>query len=139
MDDQSCPIEPLARLFVEQCHRDIKLAWLQIEAAKEVLANTRWLLTRWAEQSRMEKSNGSPKWGSADPSEAARMGMFVMVESETGRQRERRNRFSQGDALLGWADRAAARQSCTLNSPLRDPGRHLESSTSRAQTRSPVH
>jgi hypothetical protein len=82
MDDQSCPIESLARPIVEQCHRDINLAWLQIEAAKEVLANTRWLLTRWAEQRRMEKSSGSPKWGSADRSEAARIGMFVMVESE---------------------------------------------------------
>ena len=106
MNDGSSPVA-LARPFIEQCHREIEVAWLQIEAAREVLARGRWLLARWSEQSRVEKSIGGARPGSFERSEAARIGMFVMVEPEIRRHRKRRKRSGRGDVLRTARSRGA--------------------------------
>jgi hypothetical protein len=97
MDDQFTRIE-LARPFIEQCHREIELAWLQIEAAKEVLTRGRWLLARWAEQSRAKTSNCIASPRPSDRSEAARMGMFVTLRPAAQPRRKPPTRSYRGDA-----------------------------------------
>jgi hypothetical protein len=36
--------------LIEQCRREIAAGWEQIDAARELLNRTRWLLDRWAAQ-----------------------------------------------------------------------------------------
>ena len=83
MEAEAQSIEALARPLIAQCRREIAAAWAQIEAAKDMLRRTRWLLARWAEQSQeqnqVEAPRESERLARSNRSEAARMGMFVFV------------------------------------------------------------
>jgi hypothetical protein len=92
MADQAVSAEALARPLIEQCRREIASAWVQIEAAREVLKRGRWLIDRWAEHSRLDEAHETAKLISLGRSEAARIGMFVSVETETRRHHQRRVR-----------------------------------------------
>ena len=89
MADQPCLVEAIARPLIEQCRREIAAAWVQIEAAREVLERGRWLVERWAERCRADESNERARLKSSDRSEAARIGMFVTVEPEIRRRARR--------------------------------------------------
>jgi hypothetical protein len=82
MTAQSQSIEALARPLIEQCRREIAAAWAQIEAAKDMLRRSRWLLARWAEQSGAESPMENERLARASRSEAARIGMFVTVPDD---------------------------------------------------------
>ena len=82
-------VEALARQLITQCRREIEAAWGHIEAAKEILRHGRWLLERWAEQGRSGEPTENARLASSARSEAARIGMFVLLEPET-RRRSRR-------------------------------------------------
>lgn len=110
MAEQVVSVEAMARPLIEQCRREIAAAWVQIEAAREVLKGGRWLIERWAEHSRLDEAHESARLVSFGRSEAARIGMFVTVEAETHRRGARRNsaagrrtlpkRRSRGDLAL---------------------------------------
>ena len=93
MEQQSHPIEAIARPLIEQCRREIAAAWAQIEAANDMLARSRWLLARWLEQPRMDEARENARLASSGRSEAARLGAFVMVEPETWAPHGRRVRI----------------------------------------------
>jgi hypothetical protein len=81
MSDQSRPPEPAA--FIAQCRREIDAAWLYVEAAREVLRRSRWLLAVWAERSRLLEAREDARLSGAGRSEAARIGMFVGVVDDS--------------------------------------------------------
>jgi hypothetical protein len=95
MDEQAASVDTLAQQIIEQCRREIGAAWLHIEAAKEILRRGRWLLERWADQSRLHATSESARLNSFARSEAARIGMFVRVEPETPRLRRRRGTIAK--------------------------------------------
>jgi hypothetical protein len=108
MAEQVVSVEAMARPLIEQCRREIAAAWVQIEAAREVLKRGRWLIERWAEHSRLDEAHESARLVSFGRSEAARIGMFVNVETETRRHRGRRIRVSGGHALRKGATRSTS-------------------------------
>jgi hypothetical protein len=95
MEARAQSIEALATPLIAQCRREIAAAWVQIEAAKEMLARGRWLLARWAEQIKSDAERENERLKSAARSEAARVGMFVMVEPERLERRPRSRRRSR--------------------------------------------
>jgi hypothetical protein len=99
MAEQVVSVEAMARPLIEQCRREIAAAWVQIEAAREVLKSGRWLVERWAGHSRLDEANESARLVSLGRSEAARIGMFVTVEAETHGRRGRRDRGGGKHAL----------------------------------------
>ena len=99
MAEQVVSVEAMARPLIEQCRREIAAAWVQIEAAREVLKGGRWLFERWAGHSRLDEANESARLISLGRSEAARIGMFVTVEAETHGRRGRRIRARRGHLL----------------------------------------
>jgi hypothetical protein len=99
MAEEVVSVEAMARPLIEQCRREIAAAWVQIEAAREVLKRGRWLIERWAEHSRLDEAHESARLASFGRSEAARIGMFVTAEAEIHRHRGRRDRGSGGHAL----------------------------------------
>ncbi len=101
MAEQDVSIEAMARPLIEQCRREIAAAWVQVEAAREVLKRNRWLIERWAEHGRLDEAHESARLVSFGRSEAARIGMFVTVETQTQTHRRsgRRIRASGGYAL----------------------------------------
>jgi hypothetical protein len=109
MAEQVVSIEAMARPLIEQCRRDIAAGWAQIEAAREVLKRGRWLIERWAEHGRLDEAHESARLKSFGRSEAARIGMFVSVETETHRHRERRIRGGGGYALRKSSARSTSR------------------------------
>jgi hypothetical protein len=86
MAEQVVSIETMARPLIEQCRREIAAAWVQVEAAREVLKRNRWLIERWAEHDRLDEAHESTRLVSFGRSEAARIGMFVSVETQTHRR-----------------------------------------------------
>src|SRR5262245_31949779 len=92
MADQVVSTEAMARPLIEQCRREIAAAWVQVEAAREVLKRNRWLIERWSEHGRLDEANESARLSSFDRSEAARIGMFVGIGTQTHRRHERRTR-----------------------------------------------
>jgi len=84
MDEPS--VDALARQIITQCRREIEAAWAHIEAAKEILRHGRWLLERWAAQGRSGEPTENARLASPARSEAARIGMFVLLEPETRRR-----------------------------------------------------
>jgi hypothetical protein len=91
MADQTISPEANARQVIERCRREIQAAWDQINAARELLKGTRWMLTRWAEQSAAIDRAHLPT-AAPGRSEAAREGMFVAVGPDLTRHRRRRKR-----------------------------------------------
>jgi len=80
MEARAQSIETLTTPLIAQCRREIAAAWAQIEAAREMLARGRWLLVRWAEQSKSDAASEAERLRQSGRSEAARMGMFVLAE-----------------------------------------------------------
>jgi hypothetical protein len=79
---ESCSVVALARPLIEQCRREIEAGWQQLEAARKMLARSRWLLARWEAQRRAsENSRAQP------PSPPAEM--FVWVATAGPRRRKR--------------------------------------------------
>ena len=110
MAEQIVSAEAIARPLIEQCRREIAAAWVQIEAAREVLKRGRWLIDRWAEHARLDEAHESARLVSLGRSEAARIGMFVSVEMETRRRQARgRRRVSSGRALRKVSTRPTSR------------------------------
>jgi hypothetical protein len=99
MAEQVVSVEAMARPLIEQCRREIAAAWVQIEAARGVLKRGRWLIERWAEHSRLDEPHESARLVSFGRSEAARIGMFVNVETETRRRGRRGDRGGGKHAL----------------------------------------
>jgi hypothetical protein len=99
MAEQVVSVEAMARPLIEQCRREIAAAWVQIEAAREVLKSGRWLIERWTEHSRLDEAHESARLASFGRSEAARIGMFVTVETETHHRGRRRDRGGGKHAL----------------------------------------
>jgi hypothetical protein len=102
MVDRSRPVEAVAWPFIEQCRREIDAAWTEIEAARDVLRRSRWLRAKWAEQREMGYSRASTSPISSDRSEAARIGMFVIVEPQA-------HGYPRGGRRLGRVVNAIAR------------------------------
>src|SRR5688572_13064628 len=107
MAEQVASIETMARPLIEQCRREIAAAWVQIEAAREVLKRNRWLIERWAEHGRLDEAHESARLASFGRSEAARIGMFVTAEAETRRRRAHRDRGGGGHAVRRSRSRGA--------------------------------
>jgi len=82
-------VDALARQLITQCRREIEAAWAHIEAAREILRQGRWLLERWAEQTRIGEPTENARLASSARSEAARIGMFVLLEPEPPRRSRR--------------------------------------------------
>src|SRR5215813_14088864 len=101
------PVDALARQLITQCRREIEAAWAHIEAAREILRRGRWLLERWAAEDRTGELTENARLASSARSEAARIGMFVLLEPET-RRRSRRPM-----STLSRADRHIRRQSAS--------------------------
>lgn len=85
--DQALSVEAIARPLIAQCRRDIAAAWAQVEAAREVLGRSRWLVERWTDPSWMGAAHGIERIDLSDRSEAARIGMFVGIEPATRRRK----------------------------------------------------
>ena len=77
MTDRADPFETIARPLIQQCRREIGAAWVQIEAAREGLRRSRWLLAVWEEQRRKGDVYWKTRPDLSGRSEAARIGMFV--------------------------------------------------------------
>jgi hypothetical protein len=109
MAEQVVSIDAMARPLIEQCRREIAAAWVQVEAAREVLKRNRWLIERWAEHDRLDEAHESTRLVSFGRSEAARIGMFVSVETQTHRRHGRRIRAGGGQALRRGPIRSTSR------------------------------
>jgi hypothetical protein len=84
-------VDVTARCYIEQSRCAIASAWIQIEAAREMLKRTRGLLERWAERSPTSGADESARLKSPRRSEAARIGMLVPVERPSINRYTRRN------------------------------------------------
>jgi hypothetical protein len=89
VDDQSHFVETVVRQAIERCRCEIDAAWLHVEAAKDILRRSQWLLSRWDVQRAMQDAASAVHLPAFD---IAKAGMFVLVESKTvvGRRRKRR-------------------------------------------------
>jgi hypothetical protein len=99
MADQAGQAEAIARTFIAQCRREIAAAWVQVEAAREVLRRGRWLLARWTERGGTE-SDEEARLASSGRSEAARIGMFVLADVDIHHRRRRRDRRGRAASLI---------------------------------------
>jgi hypothetical protein len=76
-----------AQPLIAQCRRDIEAAWRQVEAARDALKRTRWLIARWEARARMGEG-----WDriTLHPVEGRPAGMRMFVEPETRLKLRRR-------------------------------------------------
>jgi hypothetical protein len=88
--DQVYSVEAVARQVIDQCRREIAAAVIQLEAAKEILKGSQWLLARWHERRQADAVSGGIRLPAYD---VARAGMFLSVEPEAPRRRGRKRRF----------------------------------------------
>jgi hypothetical protein len=76
-------VEELALRLIAQCRREIEAGWAQIEAARDTLRQTRWMVARWREQRRMyEGPEGAPPIA---PGKTSHAGTYTMVRDARGR------------------------------------------------------
>jgi hypothetical protein len=68
----------IGRQALDQCRREIEAGWEQVAAGRRILEKTRWLLQRWAEQTRWPERAAQ----SLDASWRPGGGTFVTVEDE---------------------------------------------------------
>src|ERR1700722_18947703 len=99
--------EPFARDLIAQCRREIAAAWEQVEAGRRILASSRWLFQRWAEQARRANQAGAFLRSVAPRPSMA--GTFELVE-ETETPRERLKRRASMRSRFRAASIAAGRQ-----------------------------
>lgn len=50
MADPGVSIDPIARVLIAQCRSEIAAAWVHVEAARETLRRTRFVIARWQRQ-----------------------------------------------------------------------------------------
>jgi hypothetical protein len=111
MADQSGSAEAIARQVIAQCRREIASAWTHVEAARDALRRSRWMLARWSEQIGMAKSDQRPQPEESERPAVLRIGKFVLVAPEApirgggrrnrpGRGRSFQNRRSRGPAVM---------------------------------------
>jgi anti-sigma-K factor RskA len=50
MPSEWSTLEALSRPIIAQCRREVDLGWQHVEAARAVLAKSRWLMARWETQ-----------------------------------------------------------------------------------------
>ena len=89
MAEQTAFIEAIARRIVDECHRDIEAARLHIEAARAILAGSRWLVTTWEERRRQDAVTGGIRLPAYY---AAKASGFIEIEEQQEPRRRRRRR-----------------------------------------------
>jgi hypothetical protein len=97
MTDQACSAVVLARPIIEQCRREIEAGFHHLEAAREMLRRTRWLVARWETQREAYANIGSVTLANFD---AARQAMFVAVKPETRRRHKSRRPRARATSSL---------------------------------------
>jgi hypothetical protein len=105
MTDQAYSVLALARPLIEQCRRDIQAGLDHLEAARDMLRRTRWLVTRWEAQREAYAHVGAVTLANFD---AARQAMFVEAKPEP-RRRRRGSRRRRADAMRDPARRIRPR------------------------------
>jgi len=85
--EQTYSVEAAAREIIAHCRREIEAAMLQIEAARAILAGSRWLIARWEERRRADAITGGLRLPSYD---ARRASGFIEIEAEPRRKRRQR-------------------------------------------------
>jgi hypothetical protein len=105
MTDQTYSVMALARPLIEQCRREIQAGLDHLEAARDMLRRTRWLVARWEAQREAYASIGSVTLANFD---AARQAMFVEAKPEP-RRRRRRSRRPRADVMRDHARRIRPR------------------------------
>jgi hypothetical protein len=105
MTDQTYSVLALARPLIEQCRRDIEAGFHHLEAARDMLRRTRWLVARWEAQREAYANVGAVTLANFD---AARQAMFVAAKPEP-RRRRRKSRRSRADVARGAARRIRPR------------------------------
>jgi hypothetical protein len=108
MADQSGTAEAIARQVIEQCRREIASAWTHVEAARDALRRSRWMLARWSEQIGMAKWNEHPQPEPSDRPAVLRIGKFVLVAPEAPIRSARRNRPGRARSLQNRRSRSPA-------------------------------
>jgi hypothetical protein len=105
MTDQPHSVLALARPLIEQCRRDIQAGLDHLEAARDMLRRTRWLVARWEAQREAYANIGAVTFANFD---AARQAMFVEAKPEP-RRRRRRSRRRRADTVRDPARRIRPR------------------------------
>jgi hypothetical protein len=105
MTDQACSVIALARPLIEQCRRDIEAGFHHLEAARDMLRRTRWLVARWEAQREAYANVGTVTLANFD---AARQAMFVEAKPEP-RRRRRKSRRPRAEAMRDPARRTRPR------------------------------
>jgi hypothetical protein len=100
MTDQGYSVVALARPLIEQCRRDIEAGFHHLEAARDMVRRTRWLVARWEAQREAYANIGAVTLANFD---AARQAMFVDAKPET--RRRRKSRRSRAGAIRDQAHR----------------------------------
>jgi hypothetical protein len=108
MADQSGTSEAIARQVITQCRREIASAWTHVEAAREALRRSRWMLARWSVQIGMAKWNEPPQPEPSDRPAVLRIGKFVLVAPEAPIHSGRRNLVRRGRRLQNRRSRRTA-------------------------------
>ena len=85
--EQTYSVEAAARQIIAQCRREIEAAMLQIEAARAILAGSRWLLARWEERRRADAISGGLRLPAYDERRASG---FIEIEAQEAPRRKRR-------------------------------------------------
>src|SRR5262245_11888716 len=83
MADQSDSVEATARRVIDQCRCEIARAWTHVEAAREALRRSRWMLARWSEEIDIARSHERPDPESLPRPALLRIGKFVLAVPET--------------------------------------------------------
>jgi len=84
-------VEAIARRIIEECRREIAAAGLHIEAMREILVRSRWLVAKWDERRREDAVTGGIHLPAYDAGHASG---FVGVEEASPRRQRRRRRAS---------------------------------------------
>jgi hypothetical protein len=108
MIDQSGSAEAIARQVIEQCRREIASAWTHVEAARDALRRSRWMLARWSEQIGMAKRNERREPQPSDRPQSVRIGKFVLAVPEAPIRSARRSRSARGRSLQSRRSRGPA-------------------------------
>jgi len=88
--EQTPFVEAIARRLIDECRRDIAAARLHIEAARAILAGSRWLLATWEERRRADAVTGGIRLPAYDELKAS--GFIEIQEAAQPRGHRRRRR-----------------------------------------------
>ena len=85
MAEQPFSLEALARPIIVQCRCEIEAARIHIEAGKEILRRSRWLMARWESQ---RSDEGAATAIRLPPFDVVKAGMLAFADT----RRDHRNR-----------------------------------------------